>query len=465
MCGIALVINPDKNPFFVNRDYLFRMAETLSKRGIRDKFITDWTNKDAVLIHSRLPIQGLSRKFDHPYTKGNLSVAFVGEFLNYKKFYSSAQSDCQTLLKLFEEKCYYCYDEFDGFWSSIVSDFNNKLFYVSLDPLGKKPLYIRQHGEMVAIASDILSLIDVGPVTDDELYYSAVGKWRYFIGDRTPWNEIKKLEPDRTYIFSSSGQLLNIHYHNSFSRKPSSNNFDHLLDTAIKNRLVSDVPVSVLLSGGLDSTIIYYKLLEQNIPINCIHISNGEDSSYLEYLNFPQRVKLTTLEVTQEYIDYMIKEYLCRILFTNQTPVDLGSVIPQFLMSEKLKEQGCHVAISGDGADEIFGGYKRSLIYDSQYSDIFQELVYYHLPRLDRLTAPFLIELRSPFLNTDIINYGLRLPYRYRQNKLFLKEMYRHTIPTEVLHRKKEPLKIEQVRNDKQSWTLKLIDLFRSITP
>jgi asparagine synthase (glutamine-hydrolysing) len=136
-------------------------------------------------------------------------------------------------------------------------------------------------------------------------------------------------------------------------------------------------------------------------------------------------------------------------------------MIPQLALSIAIKEQGINVALSGDGADEIFGGYKRSMEYDSQYSDIFEELVFYHLPRLDKLMMAHTVELRSPFMSKPIIEFGLGLPYKYRINKHFLKEAFVDMIPTYIIGRKKLPLRTPFMGQDKKRWQKICIDTFR----
>jgi asparagine synthetase B (glutamine-hydrolysing) len=150
-----------------------------------------------------------------------------------------------------------------------------------------------------------------------------------------------------------------------------------------------------------------------------------------------------------------------QILLNYDCPVDLGSMIPQFLLSKAISDANFNVAISGDGADELFGGYRRITQYDSQQSDVFDELVHYHLPRLDRLMMANTIELRCPYLSSYVMNIALSLPYSERVNKKHLKNAFRDIVPNEILLRKKEPLKIKDIREDKMSHRLRVIQKFK----
>ena len=149
-----------------------------------------------------------------------------------------------------------------------------------------------------------------------------------------------------------------------------------------------------------------------------------------------------------------------RCLRYNETPVDLGSMIPQFRLMEKVKEK---VILTGDGADELFGGYRRVDDYDSQLSDVFQELPFYHMPRLDRASMRSTVELRSPFLGHDVVRFALRLPWEDRTHKRILKDAFSDVLPQEILDRPKEPLKCQSIRQDPMAYRKKCHEIFYNL--
>ena len=220
----------------------------------------------------------------------------------------------------------------------------------------------------------------------------------------------------------------------------------------MKRRLVSDVPVSLLLSGGLDSTILYKLIEQQTHNFTVFHVENDE-SEYLDDLNVPGDVKV--IRVPSPVVNKS------KIFEANQTPVDLGSVFPQYAIGKAVRENGFSVAISGDGADELFGGYRRAKEYDSQMSDVFHELIYYHLPRLDFLMSRFTIELRCPYLSFPVIQMMIGTPWSGRRSKEMLKEAFKDLIPKRILSREKKPLKTPKARDDKMGWRLECIKFFR----
>ncbi|MEK6882137.1 MAG: asparagine synthase-related protein, partial [Nanoarchaeota archaeon] len=120
---------------------------------------------------------------------------------------------------------------------------------------------------------------------------------------------------------------------------------------------------------------------------------------------------------------------------------DLGSTLQNYNLFEKVKQNGFKVVLTGDAADEVFRGYKRNLKDDYIYSDIFNELVFYHFPRLDKLAMAHTVEYRSPYSADYIIDFGLSIPYEQGINKEYLRKIYKGFIPDYILNRKKVPLK------------------------
>ena len=139
-------------------------------------------------------------------------------------------------------------------------------------------------------------------------------------------------------------------------------------------------------------------------------------------------------------------------------PVQSWSFVGQWAISKACKQR---VLFTGVGADELFGGYKRINEFDSQGSDVFHELTYYHLPRLDRMSMAHTLELRSPFLGHEVVRFALGLPFELRKNKEILKRAYRGDIPDEIIDRKKEALKNDKIKKDPLKYRKKVLDLYQ----
>jgi asparagine synthase (glutamine-hydrolysing) len=372
-----------------------------------------------VNLDPKVAIQPIfSQRENHP-------CVFAGEIFNYKELGFDTDSRC--IAETFHMKDLPDFHEFEGFWS-FATLYKGKLFALT-DFLSIKPVYYRT--DMTVVASEIDILKGLAPVTRDELFHSNVMKWGYDPNGLTPWNEIKQLPPGHFYW---DGEICN--YWDWSKVKCGDLRSDII--KAVENRLGGQRDVSILLSGGLDSSIVYSiltKILGKDVT--AIHVENHEDQ-YVKLLNPSKLVPV--------FLDDVSDTNALRI---HQSPVDLGSVKPQIAMARKLRELGFYAVLTGDGADELFGGYRRSNDYDSQFSDTFIELPYYHLPKLDRTMMRSTIELRAPFLSPKVVAGALKIDWVHRRGeKRVLKELFADIVPQEILNRDKLPLKTDAIRAD-----------------
>jgi asparagine synthase (glutamine-hydrolysing) len=235
------------------------------------------------------------------------------------------------------------------------------------------------------------------------------------------------------------------------------------VEISTKNRLLSlDYPISILLSGGLDSSIIGGMLLKLGADVSWYTINNGPDNEYVRECENYWGIKVNQLDYTMNAEDPAFSENLKEIYFKwNESPVDMGSVIPQYLLFDAIKKgTNTRIVLSGDGADEMFGGYRRIDEYDSQGSDIFHELTHYHLPRLDKMSMAHTLELRNPFLNLELVQFAQQLPFELRKHKTVLKKAFKGLVPDSVIDRKKHPLKNERIVKDPLQYRIDAINYF-----
>ena len=264
----------------------------------------------------------------------------------------------------------------------------------------------------------------------------------------TPWNEIYQVPPGHYYY---SG-VCHRYWH--WDKVEKTNLYDDM-KKAVKLRMGGQRSVAQLISGGLDSTIVYGLLKEEGVEIDTpLHVNNSE-KDYAELVC--GKDNLIHLNMEDEITDL-------EALQIHQSPVDLGSVKPQIAMARKLKELDYNVVMTGDGADELFGGYRRAKEYDSQYSDVFCELPYYHLPKLDRTMMRSTVELRTPYLSSQVIAHALEIPYEKRNGeKKVLKETFGHLVPEPILKRYKMPLKSAEIHNDPITKRMENLKLWKSL--
>lgn len=351
----------------------------------------------------------------------------------------------------------------DGCWSIVYINANGTA-YCFTDPLGKKQLYYNTRGD---ISTEIRPIVDENDYRIDDFYIAEIYKWGYNIDNRTPFADVKRILPNLVYVFVGSNPLPNMpttpYYDFSwYGGKMNGTNFRNLVRASVLNYLqgVGNAPsIGVLLSGGLDSSVIALELLGlqrgsgflPNTRLDFYTINNKDDAPFVKIFADRFDIEVTTLSYDMSTVD------LGHALFINETPVDLGSMIPNQKMFVAIPNR---IIFTGDGPDEMFGGYRRIDEYDSQKSDIFHELSFYHLPRLDKAASYYGKELRCPWLSYDILRYALSLPYEERKHKECIKNAYRGILPDEIIDRPKLPLKNDELRADPMAYRKKVITTF-----
>jgi asparagine synthase (glutamine-hydrolysing) len=456
MCG--LVVFCDTRRVAANEadaQILMQKAlKAIGHRGIRYK--TTSGSNFSLFGHVRLPIQGLGVEFDQPVrhntTTNQFVGVYVGEIFNKDTWMPNVPSDVPLMMQILrDEKRDRRLKELDGFWSTVHINTKGNI-EARTDHLGIKPLYI--HKKLGIIASEIRAIEAVagGQLTVDEIFKSNVAKWGYDPTGRTPFKEVSRLEPGTSVVWNMRTFKKDKYW--SIRAVEHKATIQKLVTQAIKLRMIGDLPIAVLCSGGLDSTIVAKVAESTNKPLTVFHVLNVSpgDTENFNKITWAKNVTVVTVELD----DSLIQE----AMIATEEPVDLGSVLPQYLLGKVLKKHGFNVVLTGDGADELFGGYRRAMEYDSQASDIFCELVHYHLPRLDKTMMWSTVELRSPFLAPVVIEKALSLPYKDRRNKDILREAFKDVVPEHILNRKKEPLKTEAVRTGGQEYRNALIEDF-----
>jgi asparagine synthase (glutamine-hydrolysing) len=468
MCGILLTTGAKTNP---------EILDSISHRGI-EKSLNTFGN--VTLCHHRLPIQTLDGDdWSQPIEMSEgVYLMFNGEIFNYDS--SLFESDTEYLCNLFGNFRSGGNLEFftamylphivkwDGFWAIVIYDSTNGNIITFTDPLGKKCLYKNELGE---ICSEIKGLYTENSQIDEK-FISTVKKWGYNKDERTAYTNIKRILPNRIYSYnmgSPSFDQVYLDYYRTWDvpipELVGADYESHMewlwnkMAESVQNRLVSrNYPISILVSGGLDSAIIAGLLKGMDSDVTWFSIENGE-TPFVNDLS-------SHLSTPVNFLDYTMDTDKNALIYAkwNESPIDLGSVIPQYHLFEAIKKNTDYrIVISGDGSDELFGGYSRIHEYDSQKSDIFDELRFYHLPRLDKMSMAHTLELRSPFLNLDIVRFAMHLPLEWRKDKKILKDTFGPLLPDSIVGRKKEALKNPEIKQDKIAYRYKAIDLFLSL--
>ena len=364
----------------------FKKALDLQKhRGPDDSDI--YMGDTFIFGHRRLSIIDLNSHAKQPMVSndGNYVVVFNGEIYNYleikdeliKKGYKfRTKSDTEVLLNSFIEYGIKCIEKFIGMFAFAIYDKTKNEFYIVRDRLGVKPLYYTKENNNIIFSSEIKSILELSR-QKKELNTDAISSYlsfRYPVLNDTFFKGIYSLPPAHYIKISKKGFELNEYWSlvNKFSEQKNDFGEEYyikrlkdLLEDSVKLRMRSDVAFGAFLSGGVDSSIIT-ALMAQNSskPIKTFTIGFSEDGyNEFEYARIVSDIYKTDhreiILSADDYIDTMEKliEFKC-------APLSVPNEVPLYLMSKELKKY-ITVVLSGEGADEIFGGYGR--IFRSPY--------------------------------------------------------------------------------------------------
>jgi len=404
MCGIAGAINYKKYD-------LEGMKDSLYHRGPNEQDI--FYENSIALLHTRLSIQDLSNGHQ-PFHYSSYSMVFNGEIYNHlelrktvlKEYKFFTTSDTETLLYMYIKFGSGMFEYLDGMFAFCILDRKKNHLFLAKDRAGKKPLYIYNDSDGILFASEI-NAIKVG-VQNLKINKEAIESYLrngIFFCANTAFNKLVNLQAGHyVTIDIDTLQISAYRYFNilDFYSKPSSMSFeeslkevDNILHKSIKDRLESsDLEVGAFLSGGIDSSLVVAiaSSYQKNLKTFTVKFSDGYDESHL--------AKLTANKYSTDHhelnISMHLKEDIEAILCNYGQPFMDSSAIPSYYVSKEAKKY-VTVILNGDGADEIFGGYRRYVPATNGMLDMASKFSF--------LTKV----LPKPHNKKSLYNYGYRL--------------------------------------------------------
>ncbi len=371
MCGICGVVGP-----LADRHLASRMCEVQRHRGPDDSGI--YSDPNICLGNTRLSIIGVkSGKQPIKNEDGTIWITYNGEIYNFRDLRASLQqlghsfyTDTDT------EVIVHCYEEYGtdsvaylrGMFAFALWDSNSKSILLARDRLGIKPLYYANLGQSFVFASEIkaiLSLPGMKREFDPSTLYDYL-TFRYVPEPATPFKGIKKLPPGHELVFDArSCKIILKEYWaaSDYFNKTSITTIDqavpylqHLLGKTVKDHLMSEVPLGVYLSGGLDSSTIVALMRQNGISdIRTFSVSFGGRFDESEHARRVSSYFATDhQEVNVSENDSLL---LPQVAWSLEELVADPASIPMFILSKRAKED-VTVILVGEGGDEVFGGYQ-----------------------------------------------------------------------------------------------------------
>lgn len=451
MCGIVCTFNI-KKPEEQMRSQLLKMSKKLRHRG------PDWSgifsNKHAVLAHERLAIVDPASGRQPLYSKdGKLVLAVNGEIYNHReirkryenKYDFLTQSDCEVILALYKDKGPDFLEDLNGIFAFALYDIEKNVFLIGRDHIGIIPLYQGWDKDgAYYVASELKALEGECNKIEEFLpghyYYSPNDKpTKWYIRDWMEYENVKDNVSDVKTLRQA-------------------------LEDAIERQLMSDVPYGVLLSGGLDSSII--SAIAKKFAAKRIETGNTEDAWWPQLHSFAigldgspdlaaARKVASRISSVHHEINYTVQEGLdaIRDVIYHIETYDVTTVrasTPMYLIARFIKSMGVKMVLSGEGADEIFGGYlyfhkaPNAEEFHKETVRKLSKLHQYDCLRANKSLASWGVEGRVPFLDKEFIDVAMRLNPQDKMagngkiEKHILREAFQDYLPQEVAWRQKE---------------------------
>jgi asparagine synthase (glutamine-hydrolysing) len=531
MCGICGEIRFDGRAADIAA--VTRMTDAMVSRG--PDFDGVLAHGPVALGHRRLSIIDLSARGAQPMVDSDLGLTLVfnGCIYNYRDlrneleatgydFFSS--SDSEVVIKAFHRWGTDCVDHFKGMFAFAIAERETGVVTLARDRLGIKPLYVAEKPGRLRFASTVRALLDAGDV-DTELDRHALHHYMSFHSvvpaPRTIYRGVRKVPPATVRVIHPDGtQSDTVYWRPVFERDPARVSWtardwqDALMDalrTAVERRMVADVPVGVLLSGGIDSSIVVALLAEQGqhgLATYSIGFDSVGDESGDEY--FYSDLIATTFDTDHHRIHVDSSRLLPAVpktIAAMSEPMVSHDCVAFYLLSEEVSKS-VKVVQSGQGADEILAGYDwypplatvardqtteayAKVFFDRYHSDVMaifapeycigdedpsrQFVMAHHaapgaetavdaalrldtqvmlvddpVKRVDNMTMAWGLEARVPFLDHDFVELAAGCPAELKLasgGKGVLKDASRALLPAEVIDRTKGYFPVPGIRH------------------
>ncbi|MDC0355123.1 asparagine synthase B [Flavobacteriaceae bacterium] len=451
MCGIVCALDLKQSSDLL-RSQVLEMSKKVRHRG------PDWNGihcgKNVLLAHERLAIVDPASGNQPIYSDDkNLILAANGEIYNHQQLRAQlssdyafqTNSDCEIILALYKEKGVNFIDDLNGIFGFVLYDEQNDEYLIARDHMGIIPLYMGwdKYGTFY-ISSELKALEGI-------------------------CNKIEIFPPGH-FMSSTDNQLVKWYdrdWMNFDSVKDNKTNLEDLqtaLENAVHRQLMSDVPYGVLLSGGLDSSIT--SALAKKYSKNRVESNDVKSAWYPQLHSFAVGLKGSPDLIAAQKVAAHIDSIHHEITFTVQEGLDaikdviyhletydvttIRASTPMYLMARVIKSMGIKMVLSGEGADEIFGGYlyfhkaPDSKEFHEETVRKLDKLYQYDCLRANKSLAAWGIEGRVPFLDKEFIDVAMRINPKdkminsEKMEKWVLRKSFEQYLPESVAWRQKE---------------------------
>jgi asparagine synthase (glutamine-hydrolysing) len=560
MCGITGIFT-FKEEALSFRTKVENAVSRLHQRGPETS--GTYFHDHVALGHARLAIIDVSDAASQPFTdrSGRYTVIFNGEFFNFKEHRNEllkkgiqlrSESDTEVLLYLYITEGPSFLKKINGFFALAIYDKEEGTLFIARDRFGVKPLFIYQDEGRFVFASELKALLEYGfEKKIDETSLSQYLQLNYIPGPNSIFKNVRKLEPGNFLFISKNGIGKEEYYEIPFRNEGifrsdmaydiSCMKIKKLLDESVKRRMISDVPLGSFLSGGIDSSVIVALASQYTSKLKTFSIGYKDEPLFDE----TRYARIVAEKFKTEHTEFILTNddlfsVLFHVLDYTDEPFADSSALAVYMLSMQTRKH-VTVALSGDGADELFGGYnkhraefrirnaglpekltkilrpayrlfpksrnsrfsntvrqlerfangmdmpaderywnwcgfaseseikklfnvknkedffrrKKSILMnisgspdlnDLLYSDMQLVLQNDMLVKVDMMSMANSLEIRTPFLDVDLVNYVFSLPSEFKIDRNFgkkiLQDAFRSMLPEEIYHRNKHGFEV-----------------------
>ena len=471
MCGILAIFgNSNSEDFTERRDHFLKLSKLIRHRGPDwNGIYLDSTNK-VLITHERLSIVGIDSGTQPIVSKNSRFILSVnGEIYNYKSLYSSilhgkyqpqTKSDCEVIIPLYRDFNTFTPKMLDGIFSFVLYDTEKNEILVARDPIGIIPLYygLTENNEIM-FASEAKCL------TDNCNFITTFPPGNYLkISNKDSLTDTD-IEVLKTQTGNSTNVVFSRYYapfyessyiNNETDIDEITTNLRNKLIQSVEKRLMSDVPYAVLLSGGLDSSLVasitnrICLSKKEKLHSFSIGLKGAPDLiAARKVAKFLGTIHHEIIFTVQEGLD-CLRDLIWHLETYDTTTIRAST--PMYLLSRKIKAYGIKMVLSGEGADEILGGYlyfhnaPSSTEFHRECISRVSNLHHFDCLRANKSTMAWGVEARVPFLDQEFIEYAISLDpslkLKDNMEKWILREAFNDKenpyLPEDILWRQKE---------------------------
>jgi asparagine synthase (glutamine-hydrolysing) len=450
MCGIIAYMGKD-----LTIEEFKEKSKLIKHRG-PDNY-QDQSIDNVLFGFHRLRINDTSKQGDQPFNTESLMLMCNGEIYNSEhlvekyQFDMKSSSDCEVIIHLYEkfQDMEKVINELNGVFSFALYDKITQTLFIARDPFGVRSLYIGKNNDLksIMISSELRSLNSMDHVSQfPPNHYAVICGTDHINVNIRPYNQVLS----QPKIHSDSDSTPKMIY--------------DLLDSAVKSRLLSDRPIGCLLSGGLDSSVIAYLLSRRINNLNTYSIGLSKDSPDLKYARIvANSIGSNHHEIILPESDFI--EAIPKVIevIESYDTTSVRASVPMYLLCKYIKENTTDVVIfSGEGSDELFGGYlyfhnaPSEIDFHNETTRLLTDIHLYDGLRSDKSISGNSLEARIPFLDTAFVNYVYNIETKLKMGvggieKYILRKAFDGLLPNSVIWRTKTAFS-DGCSNSERSW-------------